>query len=122
MASSVRIEQLSATMAICMAETMEQGGKLIRHAGGYWSWPNCPRGHDGLPVTRFGTKTVEALVARKEMTYVEWRDGRIGRFPIAAQVNQEFNAGIAQARASGVPPEGEGETPSPRSTQGGVHA
>lgn len=115
MATSVRIELLSATMAICMAETVEHGGKLIRHAGGYWSWPNCPRGSDGLPFTHFGTKTVEALVARKQMAYVEWREGRIGRFPIAAQVNEEFLAGIAQTRAPGVPPGDEGETPSPRS-------
>lgn len=80
---------LSATMAIALADTIDHGGKLIRHVGGYWSWPNCPkRQHDGVPEEYFGTSTVEALVARGAFEYVEWKDGRNGKFPIAVAVKK----------------------------------
>jgi hypothetical protein len=90
---------LSATMAACMVETIDHGGRLVRHVGGYWSWPGCPkRQNDGLPETYFGTTTIEALVARGELEYIKWRDGRNGRFPVAAAVKGE-------ARTGRVPPD-----------------
>lgn len=78
---------LSATMAIALAEALEHGGKLIRHVGGYWSWPGCPKhAHNGNPEEYFGTSTVQALVDRGEMEFVEWKAGRGGEFPIAVVV------------------------------------
>lgn len=81
-------DQLSATMAIVLAETIDHGGKLERHAGGYWTYPGCPRSwtrHDwSAPTT-----TIEALVRRGKLEYTEWRDGRKGKFPIAASVVSE---------------------------------
>jgi hypothetical protein len=81
---------LSVTMAIAIGAVIEHGGKLIRHPGGYWSWPGCPRRqHDGVPEAYFGSLTVHALVERGELEYTEWRDGRDKRFPIAAAVPAE---------------------------------
>jgi hypothetical protein len=97
---------LSATMAIALAESIEHGGALVRHAGGYWSFPGCPRGpNNGVPEWNVGTSTVEALVARGQLYYSQWRRGRAGRrFPIAAAVT----------------PRAMGEQPSP--TEGDIAA
>jgi hypothetical protein len=76
---------ISNTMLACLYQIEAHGGKLVRLPGGFWSWPDCPRhAHDGVPHVYWGTSTVQALVARKELEYVDWRDGRGGRFPIAA--------------------------------------
>lgn len=69
---------LSATMAICLAETMEQGGKLVRFADGYWTW----QGLNSDSINRFRDATVHALVSRGEIEFTNWR----GNHPIAAQV------------------------------------
>lgn len=48
--------------------------------GGYWA------GRDYGPGNRssFGTTTVEALIARGVIEYTDWREGRNGKFPVAA--------------------------------------
>lgn len=94
MSADPRMKSITATMAVCLAETIEHGGKLVRHQGGYWSWPGGPRrAHDGVPEEYFGTTTVEALVARKRMEWAEWKEGRGGRFPIVAVVVTESASG-----------------------------
>jgi hypothetical protein len=78
---------LSAVMAEALGETFERGGTLIRHVGGYWSYPGCPRrSHDGVPEWYVGSSTVQALVDRGELEWTEWKDGRSGRFPIRASL------------------------------------
>lgn len=83
---------LTKPMAECLALTIEHGGKLIRHPGGHWSWPECPR-YCGFPTTDFGSTTVTALVTRGELEYSEWATGRNGSFPIAAQVKKAATNG-----------------------------
>lgn len=84
---SKRKTPLTAPMAIALDETVAHGGKLIRHQGGYWSWPGCPRReHDGMPEEWFGTTTIDALVDRGRLQYTEYKDGRGHRFPIVAEV------------------------------------
>lgn len=73
---------LSATMAAALAFSIDHGGKLVRHAGGYWTYPGCPKPHEEY----FGTTTIQALVDRGELRYVEWKGGRGGRFPIAVNI------------------------------------
>jgi hypothetical protein len=41
------------------------------------------------PVWYIGTSTVEALRTRGYLTYTEYRQGRRGDFPIAAEVHAE---------------------------------
>ena len=79
-------KSLTATMAIALATTVEHGGKLIRHQGAYWTWPDCPRGSDGRLQEWFGTTTIDALVDRGRMKYVTYKEGRGTRFPIVAEV------------------------------------
>jgi hypothetical protein len=82
-----KLRPLSSEMAACLLEAEQHGGKLIRHPGGYWSWPDCPRlSHNGLPESYFLPVTIMALIARDRMEYVEWQEGKRGRFPIAAAV------------------------------------
>ena len=78
---------LSATMAIALAEALDHGGKLVRHAGGFWTYPNCPRyPHNGYPEWYIGASTIKALVARGELVYTEWKQGRNHNFPIATGI------------------------------------
>lgn len=80
-------KSLTAPMVIALDAATAHGGKLVRHQGGYWSWLGCPRRqHDGLPKEWFATSTIHALVMRDRLRYSEWRDGRNGCFPIAAEV------------------------------------
>lgn len=79
---------LSATMAIALGEAVDHGGKLVRHQGGYWTYPGAVMsGIIGHPFDWWvGASTVEALVDRGRMKYVEWKEGRGQRFPIVAEV------------------------------------
>lgn len=79
---------LSATMAVTLAEITLRGGKIVRHQGGYWTEPGAtPRAVIGHPFDWWaGTRTIEALVRRGELEYTEWKDGRGGRFPVAADL------------------------------------
>ena len=78
---------LSSIMAVALAIAEAHGGKLERLPGGFWTYPGCPRyAHNGNPHESYGTSTIAALVARGRMKYVEWKEGRNGRFPIAAEV------------------------------------
>lgn len=81
---------LSAAMAEALGTAIEHGGKLERHAGGYWTWPKCPRTGSTFPYLTWwaGTSTIEALVKRGELEYTGYRDGRVGRFPIVASVRK----------------------------------
>jgi len=89
--------EISATMAIALDTALENGGRLVRHAGGYWAPAGAPRDHNGLPVERFGTTTVAGLVARGRMEFSQWRETRRSegrrrhplRFPIEAKVLEE---------------------------------
>lgn len=80
---------LTATMVACLDDARAAGGELVRYRGGFWAARNAPRCHDGLPRPYWGTSTVEAIVARGEAAYTEWRDGRSGRFPVAMRVSEQ---------------------------------
>lgn len=83
-------KEISALMAAALAMASEHNGELVRYVGGYWSFRGCPKNSTGgSPVEYFGTSTIEGLVARKRLEYSEWRDGRAGKFPVAAKIVQE---------------------------------
>lgn len=79
-------KDLSSTMLKALQIATNNGGRLERLPGGFWTYPGCERApHNGVPHWYVGTSTVEALIARERMTYVEWKEGK-SRFPIVAQV------------------------------------
>jgi len=68
---------ISRAMAHAIAEAKGLGGgRLVRLQGGFWDAGGGGRG------ISFGTKTIEALIARQLASYTEWKEGRNGRFPI----------------------------------------
>lgn len=79
---------LSATMVACIDFAREHGG-LVRFQGGFWT--KAGAGWLGIAPDAewFGTSTVDACVSRGELAYSEYRDGRNGRFPIAAIIAGE---------------------------------
>lgn len=79
---------LSLTMAVSLAETIDRGGKLVRHQGGYWTVPGAVRsGTQGHPFEFWvNASTIDALVDRGELRFTEWKVGRGTRFPVAAEV------------------------------------
>jgi hypothetical protein len=79
---------LSIEMAVCLAHAYEHR-KLVRYVGGYWAEPNAPRRADGIPVDYFTTPTIQGLIRRERLEYVEWKEGRGGRFPIAVMPKAE---------------------------------
>ena len=79
---------LSATMVACIDFAREHGG-LIRMQGGYWTKRGAGWSGASPDAEWFGTNTVQACVSRGELTYSEYRDGRSGRFPIAAVITGE---------------------------------
>lgn len=84
----MRKKPLSATMIIALDEAKTRGGKLVRHQGGYWTYPGAvPLATIGRPFDWWvGASTVEALVERGRLRYVEWKEGRGTRFPVVAEV------------------------------------
>lgn len=82
--------KLSATMAVTLAETIDRGGELIRLAGGFWTYPDCPRRpHDGVPTWWVGASTVNALVTRGAFSYTEWKHGK-STFPIRVAICADY--------------------------------
>lgn len=81
-------KQISATMATALAMA-HQHGRIVRYVGGYWAPDKAPRDHRGNPVDNVGTSTIESLVLRGRLIYSEWKEGRNGRFPIAAILNPD---------------------------------
>jgi len=79
-----KTKELSASMVAALAFALEHGGRLERFQGGYWSYPECPRDR-GLPTQHLSTPTMEALVKRGYLQYVDWRQGKKRKFPIAAR-------------------------------------
>ena len=77
-------QEISKKMQQAMLYALVNGGKLRRYRGGFWAMENWRHGQ----FPWFGTSTVEALVSRGLMSYSEWRDGRKGRFPVAAVVSK----------------------------------
>lgn len=75
---------MTAIMTMALGDIIEKGGKLVRHAGGYWTVAGAPKSATiGHPFDWWvGTSTIEGLVRRGELEYTDWRDGRNGRFPI----------------------------------------
>lgn len=76
---------LSATMVACIDFAREHGG-LVRFAGGYWTKRGADWSGSTPDAEWFGTSTVHACVTRGELSYTEHRDGRNGRFPVAAAI------------------------------------
>jgi hypothetical protein len=76
--------QLSPVMLKCLDFLREGDGSIYRHPGGYW----------GAPLFKlhgsFGTSTIEGLVKRGILVYVEWQEGRSGRFPIRAMRKNQY--------------------------------
>lgn len=76
--------QLTPVMLKCMEFIREGDGSIYRHPGGFW-------GHAAFKLHEsFGTSTVEALVKRGVLEYVEWQEGRGGRFPIRATRRTQY--------------------------------
>lgn len=70
------------TMFLCIDFMHSNGGVLHRQPGGFWT-----DSANYSPYQRtFGTSTVQGLVRRGVAEYVEWQEGRSGKFPIKAQV------------------------------------
>lgn len=74
-------ERLSPEMVNCLEYATAGGGTIIRFPGGFW------RTDRQSPVS-YGTPTIAALVKRGKMDYSEWKEGRNGRFPVAATIRQ----------------------------------
>lgn len=76
--------EVSEKMQQAMLYALANGGKLRRYRGGFWAMENWRKGQ----YPWFGASTIKALVSRGLMSYTEWREGRQGRFPIAAVVSE----------------------------------
>lgn len=80
--------QLSGTMAAMLGEIIDHGGVIVCHAMRVWSYPGCPRRERGKPEWYVSSSTVDALVRRKRLEYVQHSKGS-RRHPIRARVVQE---------------------------------
>ncbi len=75
--------QLSPTMQHAVTLAQSNGGKLMRHPGGYWSTPAFDNlTHAGRQIPTFSTNTAHALVVRGVAKWSDWRVSRSVRFPI----------------------------------------
>lgn len=74
----------TATMIEAVRRARIHGDELVRHQGGYWA----PRGTHPLtsPYRSFGDGTINGLVDRGFAEFIEWQEGRNGRFPIAMRL------------------------------------
>lgn len=78
--------KLSSTMAAAMQHA-EEHGCLVRQPGGAWVAPKDADDWSWGRV-RFGASTVNGLVKRGLLLYVEHKIGRSGRFPIRAAISK----------------------------------
>ena len=76
---------LTATMVAAVDFATENDG-LVRMQGGFWTKRGAGWNGGAPDAEHFGTSTIQGCVSRGALEYTEWRDGRTGRFPIAAAV------------------------------------
>lgn len=56
-------QNLSPSQEEAVAVARRHGGKLARLSGGFWTYPSCPMGKNGVvPTWWASTRTVEGLV------------------------------------------------------------
>lgn len=84
---------LTASLAIALADTIDRGGKLVRHQGGIWTEPGAvktSRNKKKLFAWGLSDKTVNALVGRRELRFTLIRESKRQHgtllTPIAAEV------------------------------------
>lgn len=77
------MKKLSNTQLDVLVRLKNHGGEIIREKGGFWTWPESPRGpwKEGWPDWSVGIRTVRALEGEGylERTFTfpeEWRDTR----------------------------------------------
>ena len=81
-----RNQTLSPAMTVALDDIRVRcNGTVIRLPGGFWTYQGCPWGHRA-PSFYIGTSTIQALVDRGHLDFSEWKDGRKGRFPVAASL------------------------------------
>lgn len=78
---------LSPTMTDMLEEIAAHGGIVERRPGGYWTWPGCASS-GGVPITYWGTTTVQALVDRGRLSYSKHQQSRQGEFPVEAKIQE----------------------------------
>lgn len=81
--------KLSITMENSLQIIANHDGYVRRYPGGFW------RCHDYD--SSLATPTIEALVKRKLLEYSDWKDGRNGRFPVAAIITDAGRARVGGA-------------------------
>ncbi len=74
--------KLSGTMLDAYDHAKAHGGKLVRHAGGFWSDEGWRQGQ-----TYFGTRTVRALVFRNAAHWSNYARSSAGEFPVQITIN-----------------------------------
>lgn len=80
--------KLSPTMRHAITFALANGGKLVRHPGGFWSCAAFVRYQNGGSHQHFSTNTADAIVTRGAGEYTAWKDGKSGRFPIEVTVKE----------------------------------
>jgi hypothetical protein len=81
--------KLSPTMRHALTFAEQNGGRLIRHSGGYWSsreWVDPGLGN----VPSFSTNTAHALVTRGVAEYTDWRENRNGRYAVELRIKERL--------------------------------
>jgi hypothetical protein len=88
--------KLSATMVAALSLANDHGGILLRFRCGCWSWYGAPLDYYSIPIEYASARTIEALVARGRMKFIDW--SVVWGHPTIAQVtntdetlNRELN-------------------------------
>jgi hypothetical protein len=72
-------KKISATMYAALSLANDHGGILVRFPGGWWSWHGVGIDRYRNPVEHASTRTIEALVARGRMQFIDWKIAWSGR-------------------------------------------
>lgn len=72
MSTDQKASDLSDHQLHAVRKARENGGRLLRLAGGFWTYPGCPMTPNGIvPEWWTGTQTIEVLTRRKVLRVTE---------------------------------------------------
>lgn len=75
-------------MAAAVDFALEHGGEIVRLPGGYWTHRGAGWNGNRPAGAYFGSSTIQACVLRGALEYSEWKENRMGSFPVAARIPQ----------------------------------
>lgn len=86
--------KLTSAQLACLDSALHANGKLVRHAGGFWSAEGVEMkssAGQNIPVWHYGTQTIRALVKKGGFDVLEEKRNQQGSYAVAVRLTDQYS-------------------------------